>query len=238
MKKILTLALITIMACASFSINFSTNAVANEKTQSYPFSLKPLPYTDNALEPFIDAKTMSVHHDKHVQAYVDNLNKALETHLKYHNYDLTWIITNINKLPKDIRQVVQNNAGGVYNHDFFFAGMLKDTSLVANSPLSMAINESFGSLDGFKEEFKKAALSQFGSGWAWLIADKKGKLSIVTTSNQDTPLKHGKPILAIDVWEHAYYLKYQNKRADYIDNWFNLINWDVAESNFRLASVK
>ena len=248
MRKILILCLLAIFtfnANVFASDHFQETVQAIEtlsqeakNEQKYPFTLKPLPYTDNALEPFIDARTMSIHHNKHVKTYVDNLNKALESHLKYQDHDLEWLVTNVKKLPEEIQKTVQNNAGGVYNHNFFFAGMLKDTTLAHGSPLYVAITETFGSMDEFKKQFKNAALSQFGSGWAWLIADKDGALQIVTTPNQDTPLKHGKPILAVDVWEHSYYLKYQNKRNEYIDNWFEVVNWNVAEAHFAQAKPK
>lgn len=197
------------------------------------FTLKPLPYKYNSLEPYIDKKTMVIHHTKHQQAYVDNLNKALVNYPELYNKTVEELITDVSILPSDIKQAVINNAGGVYNHEFFWSIMSKDHNQMPSGNLLKAINDTFGCYDKFKEEFSSKALSRFGSGWAWLVKDPNNKLSIITTANQDSPISLGyTPIIAIDVWEHAYYLKYQNRRADYIDNWFNVINFDQAEINF------
>lgn len=201
----------------------------------YPFVLQPLPYATDALEPYIDQETMELHHGKHLQTYIDNLNAALEKYPKYQLWNLEKLLTNLKKLPVEIRESVRNNGGGVYNHNIFFNGMAKDTTL-NDGPLMQAINETYGSLDKMKEELKEAGLAQFGSGWAWLVSDNDGTLSIQRTPNQDTLLKEElTPILALDVWEHAYYLLYQNRRTDYVDNWFNVINWSVAEENYSKA---
>ncbi|SHI87826.1 superoxide dismutase, Fe-Mn family [Clostridium cavendishii DSM 21758] len=197
--------------------------------------LKPLPYAYDALEPYIDKETMILHHDKHEQAYVDNLNKALKKHPELYKKGLDGMLKDLSSLPDDIKQSVINNGGGVYNHDFFWNIMAKGKSEMPTGNLSKAINKDFDSFENFKAQFKEAALNRFGSGWAWLVQDNGGKLSIISTANQDTPISKGlKPIIGIDVWEHAYYLKYQNKRGEYIDNWFKIINWDKAEENFNL----
>lgn len=193
----------------------------------YPFTLKPLPYAYNAIEPYIDEETMKLHHDKHLQTYVDNLNKALEDYKEYHNWNLEKILFNIYSLPEEIQMVVRNNAGGVYNHNLYFKilGGGKDTGM-----LSKSIANEFGSIDEFYKRFKEAALSVFGSGYAWLVIDRNGKLRIVKTKNQDSVLEMNLyPILLCDVWEHAYYLKYNNRRGEYVDNFLNAVNWKNVE---------
>lgn len=224
-KKLLALLLLAV-------IGFSTGAFASEKTLQavYPFAVEPLPYTTNALAPEIDAQTMEIHHGKHLQAYVDNLNKGLSDHVAYQDKSLEWLLTHLKKLPKPLQPVVRNNGGGLYNHTFFFAGLGKDTTLEPTSRLGVAIREQYGSQTQLLDAMKQAALSQFGSGWAWLVSDSQGRLKVLTTPNQDPPnLNKYTPILAVDVWEHAYYLTYQNKRADYLDAWTNIINWQVAQ---------
>lgn len=228
MKKIYCFLITLLMLLSIYPTQVFNALNADEK-----FKLEPLPYSYDALEPFIDKETMKIHHDKHHQTYVDNLNKALSTNPEYYSKDLTWILTNLDSVPKEIRQNVINNAGGVYNHNFFWTVLAPKSGGTPTGELSKAINRDFGSFDNFKAEFKKAALGQFGSGWAWLVSDKDGKLSIISTSNQDSPISKGlKPLLTIDVWEHAYYLKYQNKRADYIDNMWNIINWPQVEKYY------
>lgn len=198
----------------------------------YPFINLPLPYGYDALEPFIDEKTMYLHHDRHLQTYIDNLNAALREHPNLQDLSLTQLIRSAYRLPQPLRTAIRNNAGGVYNHRFFFEGLINPSDDRPSGELADAIAGSFGSFDAFLELFKKAALSVFGSGYAWLVTDKT-KLSIVTTANQNTPIEHGlEPILAIDVWEHAYYLKHYNVRADYIDDWMRIINWKQAEKNY------
>lgn len=228
MKKIYCFLITLLMLLSIYPTQVFSALNADEK-----FKLEPLPYSYDALEPFIDKETMKIHHDKHHQTYVDNLNKALSTNPEYYSKDLTWILTNLDSVPKEIKQNVINNAGGVYNHNFFWTVLAPKSGGTPTGELSKAINRDFGSFDNFKAEFKKAALGQFGSGWAWLVSDKDGKLSIISTSNQDSPISKGlKPLLTIDVWEHAYYLKYQNKRADYIDNMWNIINWPQVEKYY------
>jgi len=199
----------------------------------YPFTLQPLPYATNALEPFIDAKTMEIHHGKHVQAYVDNLNKALENQPDYHNWPLERLLYNLESLPKAMQAPVRNNGGGVYNHNLYFAIMAPGGVALADGTLKAAIDRGFGSLGECLAELKAAGLSVFGSGWAWLVADSTGKLSIFKTPNQDTQIPANlTPVINLDVWEHAYYLKVQNRRAEYIDNWFNVIDWAAAQQNY------
>jgi len=200
----------------------------------YPFENPPLPYAYDALEPYIDTKTMELHHDKHLQAYVDNLNKILKNS-KFQNLSLEQLIFNAEELPEDIRVPIRNNAGGVYNHVFYFNGLVNSQTKFPTGNLFQAIDNEFDSFDNFKDEFKKAAMSVFGSGYAWLVKDN-GKLKIMTTPNQNNPIEQGQcPILNIDLWEHAYYLKNYNVRSEYIDNWFNVVNWGTAEKNYNLC---
>ena len=188
--------------------------------------LAALPYDFNALEPHIDEQTMRIHHGKHHQAYVTNLNAALDKHAALHGKSLDDLVKDLAAVPEDIRGAVRNNGGGHWNHTMFWQIMGPNAGGAPTGALADAINAAFGSFDKFKEEFAKAGLGRFGSGWAWLV-DDGGKLSIVSTPNQDNPLMEGKKaILGLDVWEHAYYLKYQNRRADYIGAWWNVVNWD------------
>ncbi|MCL2236206.1 MAG: superoxide dismutase [Defluviitaleaceae bacterium] len=199
----------------------------------YKFQLTPLPYSYDALEPFIDAKTMEIHHSKHLQTYVDNLNAALEKYPEYQDWSLEKLLANLDKLPADIQTPVRNHGGGVYNHDLFFALMSPGGTPLKDGALKSAIEGEWGSVDEFLAQIKAAALSVFGSGWAWLVSSADGKLSIFKTPNQDTPVPVNlNPILNLDVWEHAYYLLRQNRRAEYIDAWVNVINWQQAEENY------
>jgi superoxide dismutase, Fe-Mn family len=194
-----------------------------------PFTVPPLPYPFEALEPHIDAKTMEIHHDKHHGAYVANLNKALEGHSDLQAKSIDDLMKNLNSVPENIRAAVQNNGGGHWNHSLFWQLMKKSGGGEPSGDLASAINSTFGSFASFRDKLKAAGLARFGSGWAWL-AVKDGKLNIVSTPNQDTPYSVGaKAILGIDVWEHAYYLKYQNVRGDYIDAWWNTVNWAKAQ---------
>lgn len=196
-------------------------------------SLPPLPYAFNALEPHIDARTMEIHHGKHHQAYVTNLNAALDKHPELHGKSIDGLLKSITSVPDDIRQAVINNGGGHANHTMFWEIMGPGGGGAPTGAIADAINSSFGGFDKLKEEFKKAAIGRFGSGWAWVI-DNGGKLVVESTANQDSPLMSGKKIVfGIDVWEHAYYLHYQNRRPDYVDAWWNVVNW--AAINGRLA---
>ncbi|MDR2166309.1 MAG: superoxide dismutase [Clostridiales bacterium] len=199
----------------------------------YPFTLKPLPYGYDALEPHIDAKTMEIHHGKHLQTYVDNLNKALENKPEYQDWPLPRLLFNLDKLPQDIQTPVRNHGGGVYNHNLFFEIMAENGRPLGDGPLKAAIEKVWGSLEAFLAEFKAAGLSVFGSGWAWLVSDNQGNLSIYKTPNQDTQIPANlTPVINLDVWEHAYYLLRQNRRPEYIDNFFNVINWEKAEEYY------
>lgn len=201
------------------------------------YELPKLPYSYDALEPYIDAKTMEIHHTKHHQAYVNNLNAALEKHPEIAEKPLEELLASLDKIPEDIRTAVRNHGGGHLNHSFFWKVMGPDVKKEPGVELASKITSAFGDIIKFKEEFTKAAGGVFGSGWAWLVIDEKGKLSISTTPNQDSPISKGeKPILGLDVWEHAYYLKYQNKRPDYITAFWNVVNWEAVEENFKKAS--
>jgi superoxide dismutase, Fe-Mn family len=190
-------------------------------------SLPPLPYSFNALEPHLDAQTMQIHHGKHHQAYVNNLNAALEKYPELQSKTVEDLLKNINTVPEDIRTAVRNNGGGHVNHTMFWEIMSPNGGGAPTGAIADAINSRFGSYDSFKEQLNKAGVGRFGSGWAWLN-DDGGNLVIESTANQDSPLMDGKkPIFGIDVWEHAYYLKYQNRRPDYLTAWWNVINWDA-----------
>lgn len=194
------------------------------------FKLPDLPYSFDALEQVIDAKTMEVHHDKHHATYVNNLNKAVENYPEWASKSIEDLMIHLKEVPEEIRTAVRNNGGGHYNHSLFWKMMAPVGTTELKGALLDKINESFGSFDEFKKQFAAAATGRFGSGWAWLVVDGD-KLAVVSSANQDCPLSEGKkPILCLDVWEHAYYLKYQNRRADYVDNFFQVVNWDyVAE---------
>ena len=193
------------------------------------FTLAPLPYDAAALEPHIDAQTMQIHHGKHHQAYVTNLNAALESHPGLQNLSIESLIGDLSKVPEASRTAVRNNGGGHYNHTLFWQLMAPGGPKEPQAELAREITAGFGGLPAFKEQFQKAGLARFGSGWAWLVRDKAGKLAIESTPNQDSPIMDGKhAILGCDVWEHAYYLKYQNRRADYLAAWWNVLNWSVA----------
>jgi Fe-Mn family superoxide dismutase len=195
-------------------------------------SLPPLPYASDALEPHIDKQTMEIHHGKHHNAYVTNLNAALEKHPELQSKSVDDLLKNINTVPEDIRTAVRNNGGGHANHTMFWQIMGPNGGGAPTGAIADAINAAFGGFDKFKEEVKKAAVGRFGSGWAWVI-DNGGKLVVESSANQDSPLMEGKKVVfGVDVWEHAYYLKYQNRRPDYVDAWWNVINW--AEVNKRL----
>ena len=197
-------------------------------------TLPPLPYPTDALEPTIDKQTMEIHHGKHHQAYVTNLNAALEKHPELGSKSVEDLVKDLSAVPEDIRTAVRNNGGGHVNHTMFWEIMGPNGGGAPTGAVADAITSSFGSFDKLKEEFKKAGIARFGSGWAWLI-NTGGKLTIESTANQDSPLMEGKKaILGIDVWEHAYYLKYQNRRPDYLEAWWNVVNWTAV--NKRLGS--
>ena len=198
------------------------------------FAVPDLPYAYDALEPHIDEATMRVHHDKHHQAYVDKANAALEG-TEWADRSVEDVLTNLSSLPGDKQAAVRNNAGGHYNHSLFWRMMAPNAGGDPTGDIAGAISETFGSFDAFKEQFKAAGVARFGSGWAWLVKDSSG-LAIVSTPNQDTPLSDGSaPLLGADVWEHAYYLKYQNKRPDYLDAFWNVVNWDYVNELYAAA---
>ena len=192
-----------------------------------PFTLPPLPYAPEALEPHIDKTTMEIHHGKHHQAYINNLNAALEKHPDLAAKSVEDLIKNLSAVPEDIRTAVRNNGGGHANHSLFWTLMAPNAGGAPTGAVADAITSSFGSFDALKEQFAKAATTRFGSGWAWLVSSS-GKLAFESTANQDSPIMEGKkPILGLDVWEHAYYLKYQNRRPDYVAAFWNVVNWNT-----------
>jgi len=202
------------------------------------FELPPLPYAYNALEPHIDARTMEFHHDKHHAAYVKNLNDAIAKHPQLKGKTVEELLQNLNTVPEDIRTTVRNNGGGHLNHSMFWRIMKPNGGGEPTGPIADAIKTNFGSFAAFKQLFNEAGTKRFGSGWAWLIRSKDGKLQVISTANQDSPLIDGNyPIMGNDVWEHAYYLKYQNRRADYLDAWWNVLNWDEINKRFQQASA-
>src|ERR1700679_2856206 len=197
------------------------------------YTLPPLAYPYNALEPHIDARTMEIHHTKHHQAYINNVNNAIKGKADLESKSVEELIANMNAIPEDIRNVVRNNGGGHANHTFFWTIIGPNAGGQPKGNVAAAINAAFGSFDTFKEKFAQAATTRFGSGWAWLTVVKDGKLEIFSSPNQDSPLMEGKtPILGIDVWEHAYYLHYQNRRPDYIAAFWNVVNWQEVEKRF------
>jgi superoxide dismutase, Fe-Mn family len=200
------------------------------------FELPPLPYSEDALEPHIDARTMSIHHDKHHATYLNNLNNALEKHPDLQAKSIEELLGDLNRIPEEIRTVVRNNGGGYANHNLFWEIMSPDGGGEPTGDLAQAINQKFGGFAAFKEEFTKAATGRFGSGWAWLSLAANGNLELSSTPNQDSPLMEGKrPLLGLDVWEHAYYLKYQNRRPDYIEAWWNVVDWEAVAERYKAA---
>jgi Fe-Mn family superoxide dismutase len=201
------------------------------------FTLPDLPYDFNALEPYIDARTMEIHHGKHHQAYIDNLNKALEKAPALQGKTIEQIVSDLNSAPEELRTAIRNHGGGHYNHSLFWKAMSPSGGGRPVGDLLEKINSSFGSFETFKEKFSQTAITRFGSGWGWLSVDGKGGLVVHSTPNQDTPLMEGfKPILGVDVWEHAYYLLYQNRRPEYVQNFWNVINWGQVAKNLKAAS--
>jgi superoxide dismutase, Fe-Mn family len=193
-----------------------------------PAELPPLPYDYNSLEPHIDEQTMHLHHDKHHQTYVTNLNNALQSHPEFQNKSPEELIRDLNSVPEDIRTVVRNNGGGHVNHTMFWQIMSPNGGGEPTGAIADAINQAFGGFEAFKQQFNDAGIKRFGSGWAWLVRGSGGQLQIISTANQDNPMSDGKTaILGNDVWEHAYYLKYQNRRPEYLNAWWNVVNWNA-----------
>ena len=200
------------------------------------YELPPLPYPKEALEPHIDAQTMEIHHDKHHAAYVNTVNKAIAGKPELEKKTVEELISNLDAVPTDIRTVVRNHGGGHANHSMFWKIMAPKAGGTPTGRIAEDIKAAFGSLDAFKEKFEAAGVGRFGSGWAWLIVNKAGKLEITSTANQDNPLMEGlKPVFGCDVWEHAYYLKYQNRRPDYLKAWWNVVNWAEVDKNYQRA---
>jgi Fe-Mn family superoxide dismutase len=201
------------------------------------FKLPPLPYAYDALEPYIDKRTMEFHHDKHHAAYVKNLNDAINKHPDLKGRTVAELLQNLATLPNDIRKTVRNNGGGHINHTMFWEIMSPNPNNKPRQPqgeIAKEINQAFGSFEKFQEQFNEAGNKQFGSGWAWLVKDKNGSLRVTSTANQDSPILQGMvPIMGNDVWEHAYYLKYQNRRADYLKSWWNIVNWEEVNRRYR-----
>jgi len=196
------------------------------------YTLPDLGYGYNALEPYIDAKTIEIHHDKHHQTYCDNFNKSLEGHPELQKKDAKWIIANLDKVPEAIRMRVRNHGGGFVNHGFFWKILKKNVKI--SGEILKQISKAFGSFEEFKKKFSESALGLFGSGWTWLVVNKEGKLEIVNTHNQDSPLSIEKiPLLVLDLWEHSYYIKYQNRRAEYVGAFWNVINWEQVDELYR-----
>ena len=201
------------------------------------YEVPPLPYDYNALEPHIDEQTMRIHHDKHHATYVTNANNALANHPDLAALPVEELLKDLSRVPENLRTAVRNNAGGHANHTLFWQIMKPNGGSQPSGPLADAINQTFGSFDAFKEELNKAGAGRFGSGWAWLTVDGSGALRVESTPNQDTPISEGRtPILGVDVWEHAYYLKYQNRRADYLAAWWNTVNWDEVARRYQAAT--
>lgn len=201
------------------------------------FELPPLPYSNDALEPYIDAQTMQIHHDNHHGTYVSKLNAALESHADLQNKSIDELIRSLNTLPDGVKTAVRNNGGGHFNHTIFWTLMAPNAGGEPNGAIAQAINETFGDFENFKQRFNDAGAGQFGSGFVWLVRTADGKLDIVSTPNQDNPLTEGHfPIMGNDVWEHAYYLKYQNRRAEYLKQWWNVVNWNEVNNRFAQAS--
>ncbi|WP_404783767.1 superoxide dismutase [Altericista sp. CCNU0014] len=221
LKRLLALGL----CCAALLLGGSAIAA--------PFTLPPLPYDYNALEPYIDAQTMKLHHDKHHAAYINNLNQALEKHPELKDTAIEALVKTPDRLPEDIRMAVRNNGGGHYNHTLFWTIMSPEGGGTPTGKLAAAIDSSFGSFKKFQEAFESAGAGRFGSGWVWLVKNAQDKLEITTTPNQDSPLAEGAyPIMGNDVWEHAYYLKYQNRRPEYLKAWWNVVNWPEIGKRF------
>src|SRR5579872_3411695 len=216
-------------------VSMSQQAATSQKEGPLAHVLPPLPYAFDALEPYIDKMTMEIHHGKHHNAYVTNLNKALEGHADLQALSIDQLLKSLDRVPENIRTAVRNNGGGHWNHSMFWKLMKKGGGGEPSGALADAIKSAFGSFADFKTKFAAAGVGRFGSGWAWLVV-KDGKLAIDSTPNQDTPISlKAKAVLGIDVWEHAYYLKYQNKRPDYIAAWWNVVNWDSAAEHFEKA---
>jgi Fe-Mn family superoxide dismutase len=226
--------LIQSIVFAGAAAGASTVGLAQAPAAKGPFLLPPLPYPADALEPHIDARTMEIHHDRHHAAYVNNLNNALAGHPEWAGQSIEELMRSLNRVPEAIRTAVRNNGGGHINHDLFWKTMAKNGGGAPRGELAKAIATRFGGFPAFQEQFTRAATTVFGSGWAWLSLDARKNLEIHTTPNQDNPWTEGRtPLLGLDVWEHAYYLKYQNRRPEYVAAWWNVVNWDFLADRYR-----
>lgn len=246
---IFAIALATFLTIGSFqpaksmaSLNNKTKSTKSSSTlvisqaADEEFTLPPLPYDYDALSAYIDTQTMTVHHDKHHAGYVKNLNDAIALHPNLKGKSVEELLLNLETIPEDILTIVRNNGGGHANHSMFWSIMTPDSSGEPTGEIAEAIETTFGNFETFKEEFNTAGKKRFGSGWAWLVMNQDGELEVTSTANQDSPFMEGKyPIMGNDVWEHAYYLKYQNKRGDYLDAWWNVVNWDEVDNRFQAA---
>ncbi len=213
-----------------------TTLIAQADSSEAAFTLPDLPYAYGALKPYVDAKTMTIHHDKHHAGYVKNLNAAIDKHPELKGKTVEDLLRNLNTIPADIRTAVRNNAGGHANHTMFWSIMAPKAGGEPTGAIGEAIQATFGSFESFQQEFNTAGLKRFGSGWVWLVLNQNGQLAITSTANQDSPLLEGKyPIMGNDVWEHAYYLNYQNRRGDYLTAWWNVVNWDEVNNRFKQA---
>ena len=236
---------LTVGACSASGDNISTHgnkstpgSTTNIAQNTGGFQLPPLPYAYNALEPHIDARTMEFHHDKHHATYVKNLNDAIAKYPQLKGKSAEDLLADLNNVPEDIRTTVRNNGGGHLNHSMFWRIMKPNGGGEPTGAIADAIKTNFGSFAAFKQQFNDAGTKRFGSGWAWLVRTKDGKLQVISTANQDSPLIDGNyPIMGNDVWEHAYYLKYQNRRADYLNAWWNVLNWDEINKRFQQANA-
>lgn len=226
------------LCCVALWMEGQGSAIAANPESAASFTLPPLSYDYKALEPHIDAQTMQLHHDKHHAAYVTNLNKALEKHPELKNKTLEELVKAPDQIPEDIRVVVRNNGGGHYNHTMFWAIMSPKGGGKPTGKLATAIDKNFGSFEKFQQAFESAGAGRFGSGWVWLVKNAQGKLKIITTPNQDTPLSASAfPVMGNDMWEHAYYLKYQNRRPEYLKAWWNVVNWPEVGKRFETGQA-
>jgi Fe-Mn family superoxide dismutase len=228
----------SVLALLVFLTPLVAPAQPGDAPPSGPFKLPDLPYAYDALEPHIDTETMKIHHDKHHAAYVNNANKALADHPDLAKMDVYQLVAHLDEVPDEIRTTLRNNAGGHANHSLFWFMMKPGGGGQPSGELATAIDEAFGSFDEFKKQFTAAAMKVFGSGWAWLIITPDGEMAIESSPNQDNPMMNGgKPLLGLDVWEHAYYLKNQNRRADYVDAWWNVVDWDYVTGRYKEATA-
>ena len=228
------LGLLFVVGCVLLWTMFYINADNSHGNQIMPYTLPELAYSYDALEPYMTAEPLKIHHQKHHQSYINKLNAALEKHPDYANVPLVELLKTIHSLPEDLQDALRKHGGGTYNHSFFWKVMKPNGGGVASGQIAQKINEAFGSFDAFKDQFSAQAKTLFGSGWVWLVLNDAGNVEIVQTQNQICPLSDGKfPLLTLDIWEHAYYLQFQNRRPEYVDAFWNVVNWDQVEHNYK-----